>query len=999
MTDLRVSASVTADGKQAAAELNRLAGQVGRTKQELVEAQSAAKAAAAALKEHTAATVVDAAETVRLRDALIAARAAEAAATRQYAISQQGLNGIARGAGQARASMANLGQQVGDVAQGVALGVPAFTLLAQQGGQVAFALSGLGGVVGRVATFLSGPWGAAITGAAIVLGSLWSASDKAAGSATAQTTAQMELAKALKALDEAAGRAATSQEETVAAGRQAAEQALKTALAKRQEVAALIAQAKAELELQRVRAGAPGQRGEVSALGLDVAGRRLAGLQAFERDNDASISLNQSRLQSADFFTASRTLKASRDAVAKATLEAERAEVRLRQAVAAGTMTAQQAGAELGRYLAAIDQAREAKGAATLASRGQEQALRALDRENQRLTESYNPLLAALTDYRAALDDIAKAEARGIISAGAAADARVAAEAKARQARVLALGGTAARPLTVATAADLQNTLSARVFAGDFAREMDRVLGPEGLGRQLAAQLGQLQGQSFTDFMRRNADDLGVVLGAGLAAGFGRSLQRSQAFANVLDRLLPGQGQGAAFSEAFRKSIDDAFRPLTKGLQELFKSLFGEGSDLGKALGKLAGGAAVGGAIADVSDLFGLGLNRKNAVRGGLIGGAVGALTGLGPIGAVIGAVGGGLIRPKNPFADVALQTTASGASGTVFGSRGGADSIRTGQGFAGGVNDALAQVAQALGAEVRAGLNLGSIGFSGSQYYFNPAGGDFKAPGGQRFDQAEDAVAAAVASALASGAITASPRVQLALNRYAGNVNQAVAEALKVRDLEQLLEAQGNPFAAAFRDFERQARSRVDIARQYGFDLIEIEKLNAQQRADLIRDTLDQATGSARALLDDFRFGDRAGGSARDRLASLGAERDRLAGLVRGGDGGQLDALAEVIRQIDDLQREAFGATGEAAGGRAASAALLQELIDATEARVRAASEEARRAQADSIATQKSMDATLEDIFQTSRQQLDALNTLAARLIPAGGGIYDFGLAESAAR
>ena len=341
----------------------------------------------------------------------------------------------------------------------------------------------------------------------------------------------------------------------------------------------------------------------------------------------------------------------------------------------------------------------------------------------------------------------------------------------------------------------------------------------------------------------------------------------------------------------------------------------------------------------------------------------------------------------------------APGVDSRLFNSRGEGSGAQ-GLSLAGAFGNQLSQLASALGGEIRAGLNLGALGFSGDKFFFNPTGGDFKAAGNQRFNSAEEAVAAAVANALSTGAIATTPRVQAVLQRYASNVNQAVAEALKVKDLEQLLEARGNPFAAAFRDFERQAKQRLDVARQYGFDVLEIEKLNADQRAALIRDTLQGATGSARALLDDFRFGDRAGGSVRDRLTSLGGERDRLAGLVRGGDGSQLDALASVIRQIDDLQREAFGATGEAANGRAASAALLQELIDATEARVRAAAEAAQRAATQQLGTLQSMDGTLEDLFKLGQRQLGTLQAIAASLAGGGGGgAYGFELSRTVER
>lgn len=89
-----------------------------------------------------------------------------------------------------RTAFVQLGQQMQDVTVQAQLGTSAFIIFAQQMPQAAFALSGLEGsanktkaTIGRFATFLSGPWGAAIFAAAAVLGpfvaSLFDAGDAA----------------------------------------------------------------------------------------------------------------------------------------------------------------------------------------------------------------------------------------------------------------------------------------------------------------------------------------------------------------------------------------------------------------------------------------------------------------------------------------------------------------------------------------------------------------------------------------------------------------------------------------------------------------------------------------------------------------------------------------------------------------------------------------------------------------------------------------------------
>lgn len=63
----------------------------------------------------------------------------------------------------------NLGQQVGDFATQVSLGGGFIRAFSSQAGQAGFALSEMGGKAGAVGAFLTGPWGIALTVAALVL--------------------------------------------------------------------------------------------------------------------------------------------------------------------------------------------------------------------------------------------------------------------------------------------------------------------------------------------------------------------------------------------------------------------------------------------------------------------------------------------------------------------------------------------------------------------------------------------------------------------------------------------------------------------------------------------------------------------------------------------------------------------------------------------------------------------------------------------------------------
>ena len=77
-----------------------------------------------------------------------------------------------RSAGQQRAGMQQLSFQIGDVAQQFALGVNPMVIFAQQGGQVVQALNLMKGGASGLVGFLAGPWGAVITGGALILGTM-----------------------------------------------------------------------------------------------------------------------------------------------------------------------------------------------------------------------------------------------------------------------------------------------------------------------------------------------------------------------------------------------------------------------------------------------------------------------------------------------------------------------------------------------------------------------------------------------------------------------------------------------------------------------------------------------------------------------------------------------------------------------------------------------------------------------------------------------------------
>ena len=163
MADFDLSMAITADGGQAVSELGKVEGGVLRT-------DAAAVKAAGGWKQWEAATLAAA----RAGKATAAAATQGAGSIDRLAASSQRATQAARAhtvsLGQQRAAYVNLGQQVQDITMGLSMGINPLTILAQQGGQTAFALSQMGGTMGRVAAFMAGPWGSIIIASIALLG-------------------------------------------------------------------------------------------------------------------------------------------------------------------------------------------------------------------------------------------------------------------------------------------------------------------------------------------------------------------------------------------------------------------------------------------------------------------------------------------------------------------------------------------------------------------------------------------------------------------------------------------------------------------------------------------------------------------------------------------------------------------------------------------------------------------------------------------------------------
>ena len=1026
--EYRLQGKVSVDGGAASAQLKSLATDVVNAKNKVKETGAAAREAAAGLRALELAGQGASTEAAQLRETYQRLAAAEVILGQEAAQAAAQMRGLASASasaapslGQIRSSTANLGQQFGDIAQGVAAGISPVQIFGQQAGQVAFAVSGLGGTLGSVGAFLSGPWGAILLGATVVAASLGSAllesgnaAEEAAKKKEDQRSVTERLAEAMKTLDAATGFSNRS-------AREASEVAEASAAALREEEAAANAAARALLNraraaLQDERQASVGTRN--SNFGLNTVNdnraaeldRQEAGLDAIDKRIAAEARASAS---SAAYGRATRAAEAATSAAAAADQRLAQTKREIRDALDAGRISEAQATAQIGTAIRARDaQARSTKDVER-ATKATSQAVQALAKENRALIDQFAPATAAALKYADALAEIEKAKARGLISAdeadaarrGAFSDRIGSSVADTARGRAALRGRLSSSGQDIIDGRDVEGLSSEKgsLFKFDLENELKRA----GLAT------GEKVGEGFSRRALTEAVAIGQLIGGqlgGIVSTIGGLIQGAQTgnFTGVGGRiggaltLLSAGGRGLSASgdplkgtfgisdeSGFGAGFREVFTKPLESLTTKLGSAFGRNSDFAKSIGKAAGGAALGSAVGELGGALGLNVSKTGSTVGGAVGGVAGSIFGPagGAIGSVLGGLAGGLIGGL--FNNKSGSTTVSSSGDGRIGQSGSGNASiqRATAGLGTTISDTVQGIADALGAEV--GAFSVSIGKFRDNFRVDRTGtGKIRGSTVTGTKDEREALSLAVADAIRDGAIVTSPRVQSALNKYADNVNKAVAEALKVKGLEDLLANRDNPFTTTFRDLELTLRDRVRVARDFGFDVLEIEKINAEDRKRLLEETLAQTTGSIKALLADLTIGSRATGSIGERLAGLSAERDRVAGLARGGDTSQLDVLAALVSQIDDLQREAFGATAPAAQGRDESVALLNELVASTEARIREAAEAAR---GDTAAT--------NDLLREANFSLDDLvngvsltNAQLQRLIEAGGLTGPFG-------
>ncbi|WP_326523956.1 hypothetical protein [Sphingomonas sp.] len=409
------------------------------------------------------------------------------------------------------------------------------------------------------------------------------------------------------------------------------------------------------------------------------------------------------------------------------------------------------------------------------------------------------------------------------------------------------------------------------------------------------------------------------------------------------------------------------------------------GKELGKTLDRVFG---TGGSFAATLKNAGIGYIAGGIAGsgvGGAIGGAVvgkmaekylskalGSLAGpLGSIaGGLLGGAIGGLLAPKAKPGGATVSNVggSAGMSGAVGSDRA---AIQAGTGLAGSVAATINQIVGQLGGAI--GDFSVQIGKYKDDLRVNVNGrplGGVTGSGASGFGSDENAaVNFAVAQAIAQGAISGVSDAVAKAIRSNPNVDGALKEALKVQEVEALLGGIAGAAEKAFRDLEATAKERVRVASQYGFDVIAIEKRNADDRTKLAEDLVKGQIGSLKTLVDEMTRGSLFEGNAAERMAALDTAIVKAKGDLDAGVDGAGDELARLYEQRLATSKSAFGTTGSYAADRA-------RILDEARAAIAKANERIVQAQAATPAT--SFDPALNQM----NASLDENNDQNARLI-----------------
>lgn len=899
---------LTADTGSNAAELRRQAGEAQRSAEATGRLSAASRAAAAAQREATA-----------------AARSAQF-------------------------GMRNLGYQISDVGVQVASGTNAFLIFGQQAAQVTAAMADMGGKVGLLGRALSGPLGAAFLSIVAIAGVFGSKLLEASSAAELAKEGSNGLAEAQSSLgqifDLTSGKIDKQNALLVANARLTAINLREEARRGRESAGRTIDSTGNGDFMSAARALMSGGISGVQALGTKQysAFTQLNNIRLAANDGERQKAVQKalSFSETADFkgmdVTADQFRQAVIDLAAAAAKEVTAGEID--KALDTGTLPA------------------------SLKKDKRPEKPKSLDGTLGSVLKDLDPLASIQNEYSVRLKNIEKLAKAKLISDTAADQLRIEAERAMRDARI---------KLDEDVAKRYQQGLD-RASSEAF---KDMVNGPIKLVGQSLEQQGEMIGKGVAKSLAKTLPIVENAFGKTLSAlGAGNKLS------GLGERLVGGKSFDIGFG-SFKADLKSTFKQifsLDGDFGKLFKSLgetigqIGAAASLGADLGGLIGGGSKGGKIGGaIGGVLGKEIGKLIGPEiGKAVGGQLGKVLGgaAGPLGAIAGSLIGGALGGlfKTTKKGTATLGAVDGQADIVGTGGNNASRISNAKKLGGGVTDALQSIIDQLGGTL--GNFSVSIGQRNKKFVVDSSGGGkTKGYGTQSFSDEQDAAIAALADAIADGAVQGLSAAVTKALKSDSDVEDALKEALKVQQVEDLLGGLGAQLQREFKSFEQQAADRLRIAKKYGFDLVKLEEVNAKERAAIFDRVLEGRIEPLKNLLADLSTGDLSEGTAVDKRNALLEAAAKAKGQAEEGVDGAAATYADLRRRLLELDRGSFGTAGsEYKDDRATTKTELERIIALETERAKLAQQAAQEALQAAKATATGVDETNDLLAQQNR-------------------------------
>lgn len=833
-----------------------------------------------------------------------------------------------------RQGLGQLSYQLNDISTMFALGAKGSQIFASQAGQVIQAVQLMSGGTSRLAGFLGGPWGIALTTATIAL-----------------TPFIGQLLDTGDAVESLADRAESAMQRVRQSLAQASEFTDAASLNVEARVTAMGDAARARRDIQRLQgAAAAGSRfvttagssvGALDTTALAEARDRLRDAEKRQRDAEANLDAlrnaadvraiqarNQERLSGPSRSGTGAgstdrggprvtTLSAEAQALQRATAEADAYVTSLEQQIATMTLSAGQ--------LRQLEVARAKEAAGTDEQRQRIEQLNAA-REEAISTQERQAAIAreaaALAEFQSSTIIPLQQELQLIGLVGPA-----------RERAALALEETAFK-------ADAASRGIADVNA---AWEQYRNLQIEIMDRGTVLDREREAAELFAQDLAQLAGAVSNLGGAGSALG---------GLINLASGNLSGiTGPiGALLNIRTGTSTDEEGRVIARRIGDELTDVFKINGVFGETLTTALEGAGTGSIAAGA--VFGQQgtLGQFTSAAGGALGQAAGAsltegLTGFlgnagGPIGSLVGGLLGGVVGGlfgggAKSGAAVITGTNSLSLSGSNSDYRGAAGTL------GGSVTGGLQSIADQLGADL--GAFRVSIGMYRDNYRVSTSGstklGGYKGSAAENerkfglydFETEEAAIAFALRDAISDGAIKGLSAAEQRLIQQQGDIERALQDVLDFRSVFDRLAEAKDPVGFALDGLDDEFEGLKELFERAGAstqEYADLEELYWLERGQLIEDATSAELGTLKSFLNELTAGNDAL-SLRDRRAMALTEYMPLANRVRAGDATAYDDFADAARQLLEIERQASGSQASYFALLDQVTALTQQAVD----------------------------------------------------------------------